>query len=788
MGKTTLVGWLSELTGRPCARGNLKGFAPGREDAPAEDAVARLLQIGNEPIAREDLDAVEGVLALDGCDEIEEHLRPDAVAAILAAVHRWPQQRWLVTSRLCAELSVLSEAGFTIFQIVPSRRWARRYLEMRSVPQARVEHAMLDGYGLGDLLGIPLFAARLADRLLEDAEASVNPLQLLIDEQYAATAREASREGTRRVDLSEWMCSLAVALELRARASAASAELAHVPAPEGLGGEQARSRLVDATLLADIPGIVAFPLKALQEGLCADAILKAGDPVATLRHLASADVAGVERLREDIELTIDLVFEHAERTTRAELRKIDEPRWARTVITRGTIEDAREALTVLHELHVRRGTAYGLLGDGALRSSRMTVAAIAKRWPELIEEHRVQLEEQTHASGAAERMRALQTLSGLAADSATDGWLLPRLKDGDPQVAAQAAATAGRLRLVSAEPELRALLDHSEKSVQDQAAVALVEIVNPDGLVEIGTLVTGRNGLQPLAERLLERLDLDRGLALVQQANSIDSALSRLLARLIETVHPDAWNAPRVAALMRACANLHGLGPPDLQVLADIFARHPQAALDEVRLNRILDGPWASLGQLAPLTLLDGSLLAGDDRQDLRDALARGRQEIVRLEEREHQHERAMARFIAVLDERGVAAEPEDVSLPMGSLHAIGDRHREIVSRLVERWWPGAGLRPAPAEEHLDNRTRAMLSLGASSRAKISDDRWVELLDAYLKARRYGEPELTEDRVIAWLASNYSDHVEQTLLDRLAQAIDGRTLSVLFAIDGVPLR
>jgi len=786
MGKTTLVGWLSELTDRPCAHGSLKGFAPGGEDAPAEDAVARLLQIGDEPLPREDLDALEGVLALDGFDETGQHLRPAAVGAILAAVQRWPQQRWLVTSRPCAELSALIEAGFTIFQIVPSRRWARRYLEMRSVPQARVEQAMLDGYGLGDLLGIPLFAARLADRLLNDSADPVSPLQLLVDEQYAASAREASREGTHRADLGEWMRSLAVTLELRGRASAASAELARVPGPDGLGGEQARSRLVAATLLADIPDVVAFPLKTLQEGLCADAILKAGDPVATLRHFASADVAGVERLREDIELTIDLVFEHAERTTRAELRKIDEPRWARTVLTRGTIEDAREALAVLDGLHVRRGVAYGVFGDGALRSSRMTVAAIAKRWPELIEERRVQLEEQTRSASTAERMRALQTLGGLASDSATDGWLLPRLEDGDPQVAAQAAAIAGQLRLASAEPALRALLDSSEDRVRRQAFAALVEIVDPGGLVEIGAHVTGRNGLQPLAERLLERLDLDHGLALVQQANSIDSALPWLLARLIETAHPDAWSEPRVTALMRACANLHALDQPDPQVLADIFARQPKAALDAVRVQRILDGPWAPLGQLAPLTRLDGSLLAGDDRRDLRDAIARAGEEVAEREEREHHHERAMARFIVVLDEKGSSAEPEDVSLAMGSLHAISDRHREIVSELVERWWPAGGLRPAPAEEHLDERTRAMLSLGSSSRAKISDERWVELLDAHLTARPYGEFELTEDGVVAWLARNYNDRLEQTLLDRIADATDGRILSTLFAIAGRP--
>jgi hypothetical protein len=112
------------------------------------------------------------VLALDGLDEVEEHLRPQAAESILAAVSRWPGHQWLVTFRPCEEVQTLTDVGFTSFHILPSRRWARKYLETRSVPQDRIEQAMLHGYGLGDLLGIPLFAARLADRLLEGVIAS----------------------------------------------------------------------------------------------------------------------------------------------------------------------------------------------------------------------------------------------------------------------------------------------------------------------------------------------------------------------------------------------------------------------------------------------------------------------------------------------------------------------------------------------------------------------------------------------------------------------------------------
>src|SRR6202140_4778120 len=469
---------------------------------------------------------------------------------------------------------------------------------MRSVPEARVQHAMLDGYGLGGLLGIPLFAARLADRLLGDSEEPLSPLRLLVEEQYAASAREARRDGKQRADLGEWMRLLAVALELGGRSSAQVGELAGVSGPAGLGGEEARARLVEVMLLADIPGIAAFPLKTLQEGLCADAILKAQDPVAVLRRFASAEVGGVERLREDIEMTIDLVFEHADPDARGELRGIDEARWARTVLTAGTEQDAREALAVLDDLHARRGLAYPFFADGALRGSRAAVTGIAERWPVVVEERRAQLEKQARLGTATERLRAIQTLGGLAKDDATERWLLPCLEDPDTQVITQAAAIAGTLKLAAAEPALRALLQSKADRVEKQALAALVEIVDLDGLVEICAQAAMGNRLQPLAERLLVRFDLDHAIELEQRSGFVDGVVAWLLARLIEEAPAEAWNARRVSSLMSACANLHGLGPPDPQVLADIFARHPEEALDAVHLKRRGEGPRGSLGQL----------------------------------------------------------------------------------------------------------------------------------------------------------------------------------------------
>jgi hypothetical protein len=788
MGKTTLVERLPKLApGRPCARGSLKGFSPGREDSPPEEAIARLLQtVEDRRIALEELDGAGCVLALDGLDEVEEHLRPQAAEAILAAVSRWPGHQWLVTSRPCEELQTLTDAGFTSFHILPSRRWARKYLETRSVPQDRIEQAMLHGYGLGDLLGIPLFAARLADRLLEGVTEELSPLELLVAEQYAASADEALRTFQPRVDLTGWMRSLAVALELRGRSRAQATELAQVTGPDRLGGEEARRRLVDASLLTDIPGIAAFPLKTLQEGLCADAILKAADPPAVLRHVACTEVEGVERLREDIELTIDLVFEDANRDLRVALRALDEQRWARTVLTRGTMQDAREALEILHSAHVRRGVAYGLFGDGALRSSRQTVAGIARRWPELIHERHSQLEEEARSPAPANRLRALETLGPLAADEYTDDWLLPHLQDPDSQVTAQAAAIAGRLRLSSAEPALRILLESKNDRIRKSALAALVEIVDLEELPNITGQAASGNGLQPVAERLLERLDLDHGIQLVHGPGQINGALPSIMQQLIETAHPDAWRPARVGALAKACAHMGGRGIPDTQMLADIFAQHPDEAIKAVRLHRMPDGPWGPPGQLVPLSRLDPMVLAGDEHAELRQAIDRAVHEHDQYEERQNQHAKEMQRFLEVLDEKGADATPEPLDLPTARLHMLTGHRREIVTQLVARWWPETGLRPAAPEQDLEERTRSMLSLGSSARAALTNEQWVELLDAHLAARRFGEHELTENNVIAWLADTYDDNREQTLLKRLAHAPDGTAVGKLVAIAGRP--
>ena len=352
MGKTTLLKWLPALAGDVlvAALAQLEHFKPAPASAHAPQNAIRDLLLSlddQQPLAIETLEASGALLLLDGLDEVDERYRKQVLAAIRAALARWPDHTWVISSRPGSEARTLASGEIATFAITPSRRWGEFYLRARSVPPSRVEQAMLDGYGLGDLWMVPVLAERLATRLLDEHTAPISALDLLVSGQYAVAEREARRQHQRKTVLRDWLTSIAIGLELSGRPSASEAELAEIPAAAEMKARTARRRLIRLELLAAEPDRASFPLKPLQEGLCADAILHTTDPPRTLRDVAVARVGGVDRLRDDIDVTIDLVFEHADRATRATLRALDEPRWARTLPTHGDPADAREALDIL---------------------------------------------------------------------------------------------------------------------------------------------------------------------------------------------------------------------------------------------------------------------------------------------------------------------------------------------------------------------------------------------------------------------------------------------------------
>jgi hypothetical protein len=758
LGKTTLLEQLPEFDpGRAHAHAHLRDFRPSQ---PPERAIAR--QLRGIPV--EKLDTGGALLALDGLDEVDEEFEDDAVKAILGALDRWPDHTWIVASRPGRAADALATAGLPVFRLFASRRWARVYLRTRAVPADRVSRALLDGYGLGDLLSIPVFAKRLADRLLGDDHRDVTPLDLLVEEQYEAARREAERHRQAAANLAGWLRSVAIALDLRGRASAPTEELAELEGPGELSAREARRRLVEVSLLADVPGSTAFPAKTLQQGLVADAILRSRDVAATVREIAVAHIAGADRLRDDMELTLDLVFEHADRDTRRRLHALDPQRWARTVSTRGDDDDAREAFDCLWSWHAERNLAFTLDGEDGLRPTPQAITEITRRWPRVLEERRGILEHDLGDVRSANRLRALSVLGGLPRDDRTVEWLVPMLTDETPRVAQLAADITGRLRVAEAEDGLRALLDARDEHVRVAALRALVEIVDVDRLPGLAASVKVSEDLRRIAQRLNERLDVDTAIELVRACRDMNATTAWLIDRVIDSAHPAAWTEQRVGALMVACDAIGGAGEPDPERLASVFRRHPAAAIAAVRVHRVGDGPYAPRHQLLPLTRLDRTLLAGDEHADLRAAIGRAVEEEAEIQARRTAADRAMRRLPELLDARGLDLDPRDIDVGMLPPRHLKPSHRDLLLQLIDRWWPAAGF-----PEDLDETSHAVLAVGSAIEAPLAPQRWIELLDTHLNSSFLRYP-LGTDSVTWWLRQSYTPKQDAALIERIRGA------------------
>jgi hypothetical protein len=783
MGKSKLMTWLPWLLERPCASGTIADFRPAGAGAPPQSAILRLLR---DPGSGERLTVEmwggDGLcVLLDELDELEPALRPDAVEAIVGAAEALPQHRFIVASRPVETLARLRDAEFETVHILGSRRWAEKYLETRAVPRQLVDEAMLGGYGLGDLLTIPLFAELLADRLLDGRDAPVESLELLVGSQREAVGREARRSRVATGPLIAWMRRLAVGLQLRGLSSAPLAQLRDL-APAAGSTEEARERLVHASVFGDVAATAVFGRRTLQEALVADAIVASTDSAAALRWCGVAEVLGRDRLRADLRFVTDLVFEHADRAARARLRQLDEQRWARTVLTRGTREDADEALTVLERRHAERGTDFlSVWRSSGLRSASEAAVAIVRRWPALVEARRERLLDELDGGAPDARARALALLGALAVDDkTTDAWLLPLLGDDDARIAARAAAVAGRLRRKAAVPKLLRLLMAADESLRNTALAVLVELLPAERLDELAGAPPGSDPLRRVHTRLGERIGLETGLRLVAATREMTPTTAWLLNRLATGFGPFAWTEERVAMLMRACADGGG-AEPDYAALAAVVARHPQAAAGAVRPHRIVvegqaewAGPRIALRVLLrlPADMLDGVELP----EGLPAALERERQLETEEAARACAHFRRQQALEAAIDADGPGVSLERL-LDLADLRQLDEARRRVLARAVARHLPDGG-----DWDPEDPGLITAAHVGVEIAMPLAPGTWRRLLDAHLRAPyRF---DLGDDRIVWWLATTRPADADAEMAHRIAQAQDGRAVGTLLAIAG----
>jgi hypothetical protein len=780
MGKSKLVEWLPYLTGQTAATGELRWFRLGE---PPERSIFRLLRHGasGERLSVEEWDGETPLLVLlDGLDEVDAELQRAAVSAISAAGRTRPQHRYVVTTRPLAAALDLRRHGFDVVHIVPSRRWARKYLETRALPRRRVDAALQGEFGLDDLVSIPVFAELLADRLLDDADDAIEPLDLLVSSQLQAIKREALRSEVAAVPLEKWLRSLALGLQIRGKTSVPLAQLAGFSGTEP-GIKEVHARLVRASVLGDVQDEAALPRQTMQEALVADAIIRAGDPLAALRFCAIAEIVGTERLRADFHFVADLVFEHATRDDRQRLKTLDEQRWARTVVTRGTLEDADEALRLIEQWHADRGIDFlPILQRPGLRSAERAVVAIGRRWPDLVLQLRDRLLGDVAQGTPDRRARALTLLGTLPRDESTATWLLPLLDDDDVNIAARAAAIAGRQAIRGAIPQLKGLLRARDERVRRTALGVLVELLPADRLSELAVPMVGSDPLRSVASRLAERLGLDTGLHLLGALKGQSPTGAWLLDRLVENFPPVAWTEERVRLLMRACDKSFGVGRPDFDALAEVVARHPAAALSEVRVYRRFDREHAWTGASNQLRLLlrlpEDALTESQVPEGLWDAMERERYWEADEASRSRRPEQLREQVITQIDAHGVRIDPESI-VGHTLLRNLDSQRRGVLENVVAHRWSSSDLGQDEPRSMI-----AVAHIGAEIRAPLTPERWRELLTAHLNASR--DFDLGDDRITAWLSETRPENETSALGLLVRSALDGAQIAKLLLIVG----
>ena len=531
----------------------------GEVEARQLSAVAQAISrgtTGREETVAPDLDALtlnSYLLLLDDFDLVDVAGREAVIAAVLAACRRWPQHRWVIASRPCIELAAFSDGGFERYRILPSEAWGHQYLRKRGVADPDIDWLTTRNAGFGAVMGIPLFAAAAADRLLADGGRPETPLDLLVDTQRDAADREARRSGQAEADWWIWLRRLAVGLELRSRTEASTAELAAVPGRGGLAVEEIREPLIRASLLVELPDRAAFPRRTLQEALCASAILESTDPLARIAEVGVGEVAGERHIRADLDFTLDLVFESASRDLRRRLRATDEERWALTVLARGSAEDAGVALDLLIQEAERRAGSLSMYAPG-LRSPLQAVRSIVGRWPDLVADRRERLLGELESPADHGRFNALWILSAQSSDQ-DPAWLPGLIEDESTKVSLLAAETAASWRVRDAIPALEAVVGRPG-SVHLRKRFLGVLLKLAEGREERLRIVASLLGDGPLfgesASEIHDLVDLDGYLELLGRRTHDSRIWEWLLDRALEVAVPEDWTVERVETLVEA--------------------------------------------------------------------------------------------------------------------------------------------------------------------------------------------------------------------------------------------
>lgn len=792
-GKTMALRRLGEENRGRAVRCDLRNFRPAPE-APERGfarLVARECEAFDEvtPVpSKEALREGSFVFLLDGLEEaaIEDHAA--IVEAILSAIERWPQHSYVVATRPTSEAQRLLDIGFTKFVVEGTDGWGYRYLRACGITPEQIEHLYDVVPTIRSQLAIPRYAARIAAELHEETEGveiSCGALERLTRGERKNLEDAAQRLGVELDELMDWARRLAVMIEMRGENSATIAEIAALPGPEGRDSGTACDELVQAALLQDLPDRARFSAQVSQEALCAEAILRSEDPLDVLRKVAMAEIDGGLVFRDDIEHTIDLIFEGAPEELRARLRELDALRWARTQ-GEGDPTILAEAIGVIWGWHREMRLWIPYRGDNQLRGPGEALKALHNAAPEALESHRAELNAECRDEERTIRGNAIEMLTLMPADEETEPILGELVADPDDVVRRHAAHAIEDFGFAGLTDELWAAWeDEHDELALEAIGLALGALCKDEELLgSISRLRQKPKGWQRISYRVIERIDLsDLANLLGSGSLGLDDAKEVLNKRFEKD---EAFSGAEAEALGRILLSggwrLHRQNHSER--IAAIVAEHPQEALRGAQAavgeeTGFLDLLWASD--------LDPDLLARYAEGPLAEPIERLLERIGWREEAatnpeppeppvEEERPENLATLLAKgeIDENRVPSDFWLLKLP--------EEPKEVQDRFLgfaEVWYPDDAdttIRREGNRTIVTNGFRGAVVTWAALDHPITAERWLEILSAGI-AKFSGS-------ISDWMSRRWNDAWSKAAAERIS-ALDNPT-DLALAANAIP--